>query len=61
MAKETSLEMSGPQAFRERARELANRHGEHAEEYVKARIEASEIAGKSGEADGWRQILILLD
>ena len=47
MAKETSLEVSGPQAFRERARELAYRHGEHAEDYVKARIEASEIVGKA--------------
>jgi hypothetical protein len=42
---------------REKARALALRHGEHAEDYVRTRIEASETAGESADAEQWRQVL----
>ena len=41
----------------EKARALADRHGEHADDYVRARIEASETAGESADAAQWRQVL----
>jgi hypothetical protein len=42
---------------RETARDLIIRHGEHAEDYVRARIEASETAGESADAVEWRHVL----
>ena len=54
-------EMANAEEIRARARELTLRYGEHAEEYVKARIEASQIAGESEDPETWRQVLNLLD
>lgn len=42
---------------REQARALAERHGEHADDYVRARIEASETAGEAADAAEWRKVL----
>jgi hypothetical protein len=54
------LEISDPEELRDKARELTVRHGEHAEEYVRARIEACQTAGASAEAEAWRLVLNLL-
>jgi hypothetical protein len=43
--------------IRDRARALMLRHGEHAEDYARARIEASETAGEGADAAEWRQVL----
>ena len=51
---------AGPEELREMANALVARHGEHAREYVRARIEACQTAGESADADAWQQMLNLL-
>lgn len=46
---------------REAARLLASRHGDHAADYVLARIEASETAGEDADAAEWRKVLDALN
>jgi hypothetical protein len=43
--------------LRDKVLELRRRHGEHAADYVEARIEACETAGESADAQQWRQVL----
>jgi hypothetical protein len=45
----------------EAARLLADRHGDHAADYVLARIEASETAGEDADASEWRKVLDALN
>ena len=61
MKRAKTMEMANVEEIRAKARELTLRHGEHAEEYVKARIEACQIAGESEDAEAWQEVLNLLD
>jgi hypothetical protein len=61
MKRAKAMEMANAEEIRAKARELTVRHGEHAEEYVKTRVEASQIAGESEDAEAWQQVLNLLE
>jgi hypothetical protein len=61
MKRAMAMEMANMEEIRAKAREVTLRHGEHAEEYVKARIEACQIAGESEDAEAWQEVLDLLD
>jgi hypothetical protein len=60
MNEEIGLATSNRQDPCETARELFRRHGEHAQDYVRARIEACVTAGERTDAAAWRQVLTLL-
>jgi hypothetical protein len=57
MNETTALKMSHVEDHRGKAQALMVRHGEHAKDYVTARIEACETAGEDVDAAGWRQVL----
>ena len=43
-------------AAAQRAREIVERYGEHAADYVETRIEASRTSGENGDAVMWERV-----
>jgi hypothetical protein len=61
MSENMELDLNAHGNVRDTARSLTIRHGAHAEDYVRARIEASETAGESGDAAKWHEVLEALN